>query len=64
LATGFFQGSNQGANSVDILKAALFATQLERDPFTATPYEITLACAASTSSDQVLGSLDWEEISR
>jgi hypothetical protein len=64
LATGFFQGSNQGANSVDILKAALFTTQLERDPFTVTPYEITLACAASTNSDQVLGSVDWEEISR
>jgi hypothetical protein len=64
LATGFFQGSNQGATSVDILKAALFATQLERNPFTPTPYEITLACSAATNGDQVLGSLDWEEISR
>jgi hypothetical protein len=64
LATGYFQGSNQGATSVDILKAALFTTQLERNPFTATPYEITLACSAATNGDQVLGSLDWEEISR
>jgi len=64
LATGYFQGSNQGATSTDILKAALFTTQLERDPFTATPYEITLACAAASNGDQVLGSLDWEEISR
>jgi hypothetical protein len=64
LATGYFQGSNQGATSVDILKAALFTTQLERNPFTATAYEITLACSAASNGDQVLGSLDWEEISR
>ena len=64
LATGYFQGSNQGATSVDILKAALFTTQLERNPFTATAYEITLACTASSNGDQVLGSVDWEEVSR
>jgi hypothetical protein len=64
LATGYFQGSNQGATSVDILKAALFTTQLERDSFTATAYEITLACTSASNGDQVLGSLDWEEISR
>ena len=64
LATGYFQGSNQGATSVDILKAALFATQLERNPFTATAYEVTLACTAASNGDQVLGSVDWEEISR
>jgi hypothetical protein len=64
LATGYFQGSNQGATSVDILKAALFTTQLERDPFTPTAYELTLTCAAASNGDQVLGSLDWEEVSR
>jgi hypothetical protein len=64
LATGFFQGSNQGSSSVDILKEALFASQLERDSFTATPYELTLACTAASNGNQVLGSLDWEEISR
>lgn len=64
LGTGFFQGSNQGVAPVDILKEALFASQLERNPFTPTPYEITLACVASLASSQVLASLDWEEISR
>jgi hypothetical protein len=64
LATGFFQGSNQGSSSVDILKEALFANQLERQPFTATPYELTLACTAASNGDQVLGSMDWEEVSR
>ena len=66
LATGFFQGSNQGSNSVDILKEALFTSQLERDPFTTPPtrYELTLACTAAANGNQVLGSVDWEEISR
>jgi hypothetical protein len=64
LATGFFQGSNQGASSVDVLKEALFSNQLERQPFTATPYELTLACTSASNGDQVLGSVDWEEISR
>lgn len=64
LATGFFQGSNQGSSSVDILKEALFSNQLEREPFTATPYELTLACTAASNGNQVLGSVDWEEISR
>lgn len=64
LATGYFQGSNQGANSVDILKEALFTTQLERNPFTPLAYEVTLVCTAASNGDQVLGSVDWEEISR
>lgn len=64
LATGFFQGSNQGAAPVDILKEALFASQLERDPFVPTPYELTLACTAAANGNQVLASLDWEEVSR
>jgi hypothetical protein len=64
LATGFFQGSNQGSSSVDILKEALFTTQLERNPFTPTAYEITLACTGASNGNQVLGSVDWEEISR
>ena len=64
LASGFFQGSNQGSTSVDILKQALFAFQLERQPFTATAYELTLICASNANGHQVLASLDWEEISR
>lgn len=64
LATGFFQGSNQGSNSVELLKEALFASQLERDSFTSTAYELTLACTSASNGDQVLASMDWEEISR
>lgn len=64
LASGFFQGSNQGSTSIDILKEALFKFQLERNSFTSTPYELTLVCTSATNGDQVLASLDWEEISR
>lgn len=64
LASGFFQGSNQGSSSVDILKEALFASQLERNSFTSTAYELTLICTAAANGNQVLASMDWEEISR
>lgn len=64
LASGYFQGSNQGSTAIDILKDSLFTFQLEREPFTLTPYELTLAVTAATNGDQVHASMDWEEISR
>jgi hypothetical protein len=64
LANGFTQGSNQGSSSVDILRDALFRFQLERDSFGGTMHEMTLVVAAGTDGADVLGSLDWEEISR
>ena len=64
LASGFTLGANQGAAPVDILKEALFSFQLERNSFTATPYELTLIVAASSNGADVYASMDWEEISR
>jgi hypothetical protein len=64
LASGYFQGSNQGSSTIDILKEALFATQLERNSFTSTPYELSLVCVSASNGDQVHASVDWEEISR
>ena len=64
LASGFFNASNQGAGQVDILKEALFKFQLERNALTSTPYELTLIIASNGSSDTVVASMDWEEISR
>jgi hypothetical protein len=65
LAQGYFQGSNQGAPSLDILKEALFKFQLERDGLTGTPYEISVTVAANSSTaSAALASMDWEEISR
>ena len=64
LASGYLDGSNQGASSVDILKEALFKFQLERDALSGTPYELSLVCAADTNGADLYAAMDWEEISR
>lgn len=65
LAQGYFQASNQGTPTIDILKEALFKFQLERDGLTNTPYELSVTIAANSSiGSAVLTSMDWEEISR
>lgn len=64
LAAGFTNGSNQGSTPVDILKEALFTTQLERNTFTSTAYELTLVAATDAPGADILASMDWEEISR
>ncbi len=66
LASGFFSVSNQGSTQVDILKEALFKTQLERNGLTSTPFELTIVVASDVGGGggNVLASMDWEEISR
>jgi len=66
LAQGYINSSNQGSPTVNILKEALFATQLERNTFTGVAFEIVIEVAVSTTSggEGVYVSLDWEEISR
>jgi hypothetical protein len=64
LASGYTQGSNQGSSTIDILKEALFANQLERNGLSGTPFELTITAAASSNSATILASMDWEEVSR
>jgi hypothetical protein len=64
LASGYFTATASTSVSVDILRAALFSNQLERDGLTGTPYEFTLNLAAGTNNETVFASMDWEEISR
>jgi hypothetical protein len=64
LASGYMTSNTQGSTSIDILKEALFKFQLERNSFTGEAYELTLAVSASTNTELVHGSMDWEEISR
>jgi hypothetical protein len=66
LASGFVNSSNQGSPSINILKEALFANQLERNGLTGTPYEIVLEMAIDAVGGTLgaYGSIDWEEISR
>ena len=63
LASGYLNSSNQGSQPVDILKEALFKFQLERNTFTSTAFELTLA-VTSDGGGSIFASLDFEEISR
>jgi len=63
LASGYSNSSNQSRTTIDILKEALFTFQLERNTFTSTPFELTLA-VASDGGGSIFASMDWEEISR
>ena len=66
LAQGYLTANSTYGNSsiTNILKESLFKFQLERNGLTNTPYEITLALAASTGGETTHASMDWEEISR
>jgi hypothetical protein len=66
LAQGYVNASNQGSPSINILKEAIFASQLERNTFTGTRFELVIEMAIDATGG-TLGayvSLDWEEISR
>jgi hypothetical protein len=66
LAQGYVNSSNQGSPSINILKEALFATQLERNTFTGTAFEVVVEMAIDAIGG-TLGayvSVDWEEVSR
>jgi hypothetical protein len=66
LAQGYVNSSNQGSPSINILKEAIFASQLERNTFTGTRFELVIEMAIDTTGG-TLGayvSLDWEEVSR
>jgi hypothetical protein len=66
LAQGYVNSSNQGSPSINILKEALFANQLERNSFTGTAFEFVVAIAIDTIGGTLgaYASVDWEEISR
>ena len=66
LAQGYINSSNQGSPSMDILKEALFAAQLERNTFTGTAFELVIEMAIDTIGGTLgaYASVDWEEISR
>lgn len=64
LASGFFSSTNQSASSINLLKEALFKFQMERDTLNSTYYELSLVASCDTSTSDVYGSLDWEEVTR
>ena len=66
LAQGYVNSSNQGSPSINILKEALFSTQLERNTFTGTAFELVVEMAIDATGGTLgaYASVDWEEISR
>lgn len=64
LAKGYISSTTQGANSLDILKEALFQFQLRRNGLTNTPEEFSLLVQSKVAGDDVYGAIDFEEISR
>ena len=66
LAQGYVNSSNQGSPSINILKEAIFASQLERNTFTGTPFELVIEIAVDTTGGTLgaYASVDWEEVSR
>jgi hypothetical protein len=64
LASGYTSGSNQGSESINILKEALFKFQLERNGLAGTSYELSLVATSNTDGADIFASMDWEEVSR
>jgi len=66
LAQGYVNSSNQGSPSINILKEALFSTQLERNSFTGVASELVVEMAIDATGGTLgaYASVDWEEISR
>ena len=64
IASGYFTATASTSVSVDILRSALLATQLERDGLTGTTYEFSLILTAGTNTETAFASMDWEEVSR
>ena len=66
LALGYINSSNQASPSINILKEALFANQLERNGLTGVAFELVVEAAIDTVGGTLgmYASVDWEEISR
>ena len=62
LAQGYVVGSNQGSTATAVDRTNLFKFQLEREPFTSTPYELTVVVSVDSGSSDVVAGIDWEEV--
>lgn len=64
MASGYLAATTQSTVTIDALKEALFKFQLERNSLSGTSYPITLAIESAVANDDVLATLDWEEVTR
>lgn len=64
LASGYLAASTQSTVTIDVLKEALFRFQLERNSLANTSTPVTLAVESAVANDDVLATVDWEEVTR
>lgn len=59
--SGYTASTTQSVSAVTLVDG-LFKYQLERNTFTNQPFIFTIAAASSTAGDDILASIDWEEL--
>lgn len=64
LANGYLSSTTQSSSPLNQLDGSIFKFQMERNSFTSTPSELTLVAASDTASGKIIGSVDWEELTR
>ncbi|NDG32067.1 hypothetical protein EB118_18575 [bacterium] len=62
LVQGFIGVNNQSGATATLDSGDTFKYQLERNSFTSTPTVLVLAAGGAANGDDVLGAIDWEEI--
>lgn len=60
--SGFISGSTQGNSPINLTNNDIFKFQLERNSFTSTATELSLVAAASSNSAEILGVVNWDEV--
>jgi hypothetical protein len=61
IAEGYLSVTNQATQSITLATDEIFKHQLERNSFTNTPFNFTIAVSGIANGDAVLTSLDWCE---
>ena len=61
MKSGYITATNLSSSAID-LQGTNFRFQLERDTFTSTPFTFIVAVASDGPNDNLLASIDWEEI--
>jgi hypothetical protein len=61
MRSGYIAATNQAASTIG-LQGTVFRFQLERNTFTSTPYTFIVAVSSDGPNDNLLASIDWEEL--
>ena len=61
MRSGYIVAANQGVSAIG-LQGISFRFQLERNSFTSTPFTFIIAASSDGPNDNMLASIDWEEL--